>query len=419
LPPELTLALHAPALARIRPGHLEEGAELEAAGARFLVTFKGLGRTQGWRVGVVVPESLYLAGLVAARNRLLAVSGGLLAAALLAGGLTLRSVRRGLGEIVVAAQRMAAFDFAPLGGRSSFHDVRQVMASVELAKTALRAMSKYVPVDLVRHLYQTRREPVLGGEPAEVTLLFTDIEGFTRWSESLDPNELALLLGRYLETMTRAIHSAEGVIDKYIGDAVMAVWNAAAPCNAHETKACRAVIACQEAAQALFGSPAWDGRPALVTRFGIHRDRVMVGHFGAPDRMSFTALGDGVNLASRLEALNKQYGTRVIASEAVYERARDAFAFRLLDRVAVKGKTRGVRVYELLGPAGAGAPAAHVQIYEQALAAYWSRDFEGALALLRESTGDPPSAVLAERCRACLRDPPAADWDGTFVSAHK
>jgi len=420
LSPEIAMALRHPALGRIRPGHLEDSGQLLAAGERYLVAFRGLAQTQGWRVGIVVPESAYLGGLIATRNRLLAVSGALLAAALLAGGLTLRGVRRGLGEIVAAAQRMASFDFAPLATRSSFGDVQAVMSSVELAKTALRAMSKYVPVDLVRHLYQTKREPVLGGELIQVSLLFTDIEDFTRLSEALPPNELARLLGLYLEAMTRAIHAAEGVIDKYIGDAVMAVWNAAAPCQDHALKACRAVLACQDATRALFASPEWEGHAPLLTRFGLHTDRVMVGHFGAPDRMSFTALGDGVNLASRLESLNKQYGTRVLASEAVYQEAKSAYDFRLLDRVAVKGKTQGVRVYELLGPAH--EPTTNLkaaQVYEQALAAYWARDFEAALALLAENQDDPPSAILAARCRRLELDPPDAGWDGIYVASAK
>lgn len=417
---EITAALRHPALAEVRPGNLQASGELTTASGRHLVTFQGLGRTQGWRVGVVVPEAHYLGELVATRNRLLVTSAVVLIGALLVGGLTLRLLRRGLTQIVDAAQRMSGFDFAPSATRSPFRDVQEVIGSVELAKTALRAMSKYVPVDLVRHLYQTRREPVLGSEPVEVSLLFTDIEDFTRLSETLPPNELARLLGRYLEAMTRAVHGAEGVIDKYMGDALMAIWNAARPCAGHAVKACRAVLASQEAARALYASPEWQGHPPLVTRFGLNRDRVLVGHFGAPDRMSFTALGDGVNLASRLEGLNKHYGTHVLASEAIYEEAKGAFEFRLLDRVAVKGKTRGVRVYELLGPAGSvGERAAALRAYEAALAAYWARDFEGALTTLASHAQDRASLVLAERCRRFLREPPPDSWDGIYVASSK
>jgi adenylate cyclase len=281
----------------------------------------------------------------------------------------------------------------------------------------MRAMSRYVPVDLVRHLYETRQEPTLGGELRDVSIMFTDIQDFTRFAEEMSPDELARALGRYLELMTEAIHSQGGTIDKFIGDAIMAVWNAPRPSSDHAERACGAALACREASRLLHESPDWTGRPPFHTRFGIHRDCVLVGHFGAPDRMSYTALGDGVNLASRLEALNKQYGTAIMVSEAVRDAAHGAFAFRLLDRVAVKGKTRAVQVYELLGPSGAEeALSGIVRSYEQALTAYFAGRFDNALVLLEAQAQDGPSRVLAERCRALRVSPPPADWDGVYVA---
>jgi adenylate cyclase len=277
-----------------------------------------------------------------------------------------------------------------------------------------------VPVDLVRELYRTGREPMLGGATAEVTMMFTDVKDFTTLSEGLTPDELARLLGLYLQAMTEAVHESEGVVDKYVGDAVMAVWNAIRPCANHAEKACRAALACREATRRLYESPEWGGRPALVTRFGLHIGSVMVGHFGAPDRMSFTVLGDGVNLASRLEGLNKQYGTTILVSQAVRLAAGAGFAFRLLDKVAVKGRREGVLVYELLGEsASLVASAGVVAAYEQALTACWRRDFDAALALLESQSDDPPSRVLAERCRMFRAAPPPRDWNGIHVATDK
>jgi adenylate cyclase len=420
LPPEVAAALRHPALARVRPGHLTASGDLAVSGERFLVSFRGLGRTQGWRVVILVPEQHYLRDFVGARNDLLRASAAVMALILLGGFLALRGVRRGLAQIVGATGRMRNFDFAPSESRSAFRDVDAVMESLELAKTAMRALGKYVPVDLVRHLYQTKREPVLGGELAEVSLMFTDIKDFTALSETLSPDELAQTLGRYLEVMTAAIHGTDGVIDKYVGDAIMAVWNSPRPCAAHAHKACQAALDCIAAGRSLFESEEWRGRPPLVTRFGLHRDVVLVGHFGAPDRMSFTALGDGVNLASRLEGLNKLYGTTVMASETTFEQAKDLFEFRLLDRVAVKGKSRGVHVYELLGRAGqAGARSEVARRYREALDLYWGRDFTAAAALLSSQADDPPSAVLLERCRKLIASPPPAGWDGIYVAREK
>jgi len=419
-PPEVRLALADPMLGEVRRDHPVASGSVVSEGRRFLVTFRSLERTQGWRLGILVPEDHYLGGYVATRNRTLAVAGVILAGMFILGALAVRAMRRGLGRIVDATGRMASFDFTPAEPRSAFRDVEDVMRSLELAKTALRALGRYVPVDLVRELYRTGREPMLGGATAEVTMMFTDVKDFTSLSEVLTPDDLARLLGLYLQALTSAVHESEGVIDKYVGDAVMAVWNAVRPCPDHAAKACRAALAGRDALGRLYASPPWGGAPPLVTRFGLHVGRVMVGHFGAPERMSCTVLGDGVNLASRLEGLNKQYGTTILVSEAVRAAAGDAFAFRLLDKVAVKGRREGVKVYELLGIAGgAVAGAGVVAAYEQALEACWRRDFEAALVLLESQADDPPSRMLGERCRRFRASPPPPDWDGIFVATSK
>jgi adenylate cyclase len=220
--------------------------------------------------------------------------------------------------------------------------------------------------------------------------------------------------------MTSVIHDHGGTIDKFIGDSVMALWNAPRPCADHPIKACAAALACRDAITQLFTSQLWAGLPPWTTRFGLHHDNVMVGHFGSPDRLSYTALGDGVNLASRLEGLNKQYGTTIIVSESMVQEAGHAFSFRLLDRVAVKGKKQGVQVYELLGPATSDASRpTTVAAYETGLRLYWNRDFAAAQKILKNQPADPPSAILAERCRELLRDPPAPDWDGVYISMIK
>src|SRR5262249_9306770 len=151
------------------------------------------------------------------------------------------------------------------------------------------------------------------------------IKGFTELSERLSPDELAKKLGLYLEAMTHAIVETKGTIDKFIGDAVMAIWNAPEPVPEHARAACRAALACIEKTKTLYQSAAWKGLPALHPRYGIHPDTVMIGHFGAPERISYTALGDGVNLAARLEPLCKQYGITAMVSETIAESAKDEF----------------------------------------------------------------------------------------------
>jgi len=322
---------------------------------------------------------------------------------------------------VATSDAMTRFDFAPRAFRSPFRDTFAVMEGLEQAKTALRAMGRYVPVELVRELYRERRDPELGGELRDVTLLFTDIEGFTSLSERVPPDQLARLLGVYFEALTAAIQASGGTVDKYIGDAVMALWNAPSLATDHPSRACAAALACLEASLALERESRREGQPAFRTRLGLHRAEVMVGHFGAPDRFAYTALGDGVNVAARLEGLNKLYGTSILASETVRDAAGEDFTFRLVDRVAVKGRRGGVGVYELLGRTGSVDEDRRraARVYEQAFEAYLERRFAEAVTRLGSHPSDPPSRVLAARSRSFLDAPPPEDWDGTHVAREK
>jgi adenylate cyclase len=221
--------------------------------------------------------------------------------------------------------------------------------------------------------------------------------------------------------MAAGVRSTDGTIDKYIGDSVMAFRNAPARCEDHALRACRAVVACKRRVAELYASAAWTGLPPLVTRFGLHRANVMVGNFGAPEHMSYTALGDGVNLASRLEGLCKVYHVSALASAAIVEQARGEFAFRLLDRVAVKGKHEPVDVYELVGARALATNEVRTATrYEEALRAYFARDFRRARTLLVDLVADDgPSRVLDGRCMAMLADPPPLEWDGVYAATSK
>jgi adenylate cyclase len=314
-----------------------------------VVSFAELPGTQSWRVGVIGPDDYYSRAPHKMRRTMTvaAIAVLLLVAALLAW--VTRAVGRGLRRVVGETERMRRFELAPTATTTAFADVETVLAGIERAKTAMRALGKYAPIDLVRRFFADNVEPALGGELRRVTLLFTDIKDFTTFAESLPPERLAALLGRYFEVMTAAVTAHGGTVDKYIGDALMVLWNAPVAVEDHAARACRAALACIEASRALFASDEWRGLPPLTTRFGIHTGDVMVGHFGAPERFSYTALGDGVNLASRLEGLNKQYGTTILVSAAVADAVRGQFELRAVDTVTVKGKTQATEVFELRG----------------------------------------------------------------------
>ncbi len=298
-------------------------------------------------------------------------------------------------------------------------DFTEKKRAAELA--AMRIWSKYAPVDVVQRLYREKSEPVLGGELMEISIMFSDIKEFTTLSEQLEPNRLADLLGLYLDTLSHIIQlDTHGTIDKYIGDAIMAIWNAPELVPDHPSMACLAALRCRGAARSLAEAPEWHELPAFETRFGLHCAKALVGHFGARDRMSYTAIGDAINLASRLEGLNKLYGTSIIASQTIVDRANQAFDFRFLDVVAVKGKSAPITIYELLGTKGALEHCQQVvSAYETAFSAYAAGNFDRALAVLQENASDPPSTVLIERCKTFLQVPPPANWRGIYISASK
>jgi adenylate cyclase len=415
-PKAIVRALQQPALKQVDDLHPVATDTFRIDGQTYLVTFRALPGTQDWIVGIVVPRSFYLQGLQRTRRYVLVATMALIVSILMIGAYILRRINRAHLLLVHETARMNAFQFSPTPTRSRLRDVNEVLEGLERAKTAMRAMGKYVPLDLVRRLYHEGKEPELGGESVELSILFTDIKDFTTYAEKTEPHHLAEMLGLYLETLTQQIQQEKGTIDKYIGDAVMAFWNAPEPVSYHPLLACHAAINCLRALEELFKSEAWKGMPRFDTRFGLHRDTVSVGHFGAPDRFNYTAIGDGVNLASRLEGLNKQYGTTIIVSETVYEVVHDHFAFRRLDRVSVKGKTRGITIYELLGDLDEGAARpAHIARYEKAFELYSNGNFSSALEIFSAISSDPPSVAMADRCRTFLETPPSGAWDGTFV----
>ncbi len=420
-PPEVAALLDSPLLSGLDAECPRAEGTLQVGGEPWLATLSPLsiasGGTAGWLVAVLVPEAAYTRELLELGRVLTLVFGSTLVLVLgIVGGL-LWTVRRGLVRAGRSAAQMRHFDFAAHEQRSGLRDIDELLGSLERAKTVARALCKYLPVPLVQRLYERNREPELGGEPGELTLLFTDIQGFTTLSERLPPAELARALGRYFQVLTGALEAHGATIDKYIGDAVMAFWNAPVSIQRHAQAACHGVLAAQQALAELYASEEWRGLPPLVTRFGLHRTTALVGHFGAPSRFAYTALGDGVNLAARLESLCKQYGVTVLASARVVEQAGGALCFRHVDRVVVQGKQEAVDVYELLPP---GAERELAVRYEAALGAYSRREFAAASALLRElAQRDGPSRALLARCERFEREPPPSAWTGAYVAEGK
>jgi adenylate cyclase len=279
---------------------------------------------------------------------------------------------------------------------------------------------QYMSESVIQHLLAHPEKLRLGGERRRVTLFFSDLAGFTTISEKLDPETVVALLNRYLSEMTDIILSEAGAVDKFEGDAIMAFWGAPLDQDDQALRACRAAIRQRDALARLNDEFRAQGLPRLKLRIGLHTGDAIVGNLGSEKRFDYTAIGDTVNLASRLEGLNKFYGTAIMASEAAVAAAGAAVAFRELDLVAVKGKETAVRVFEVLNMT-ADLPAAGAAVRDDfalALARFRQGDFAGAAGafteFLAQHSDDGPARAFLARCRKFLEQPPPAGWDTVF-----
>lgn len=257
----------------------------------------------------------------------------------------------------------------------------------------------------------------LGGEKRELTLFFSDIEKFSSFAEKLDPAALTSLLNEYLSDMTDIILEEGGYLDKYIGDAIVAYWNAPLSQPDHAIRACRAVLRCRRRLAEKREAYRRRAGVELKARIGIHTGEVTVGNMGSRDRFNYTVLGDAANLASRLEGANKAFGTYAMISEATWSRTEGKFAGRELGRLRVVGREAPVRVYEIMGLAGEALPA-FVPDCERALALCAAGAWREARAIFERHPEDPVCAVYAVRCTAFASDP-SRQWDGVWSLTEK
>ena len=298
-------------------------------------------------------------------------------------------------------------------------------------KERIRAtFGQYVDPRIVKSLLE-KSIPTDRGERQVMTVFFSDLQDFTRLCEGLTPDAAVRFLNRYFSLMSEVVRTQQGIVDKYIGDSVMAFWGPPFTDPAdHARLGC--IAALEQLAQMdtfrawlpeMFGTR--HGLPEVHVRMGIASGEVTVGNIGSETSRGYTVIGDVVNLASRLEQANKFYGTRILVSEGTRDLAGDMLAFREIDSLRVVGKQKPVRVYELLGySAGLGdADRQRVQAFEAGLARYREQDWEAAEAAFRECLailpGDRPSQVMLERIAAFRQTPPEAGWDGVWVAVSK
>ena len=294
-------------------------------------------------------------------------------------------------------------------------------------KAQIKGMfEKYVDKAVVQQIIDDPSLVKLGGEEREITTLFADIEGFTHMAEQMGPQNTVAMLNSYLTEMSAIITENNGTIDKYIGDAIMSFWGAPLSDADHAFNACAAAINMQRKLTALHTKWIHYGRPVVNQRIGINTGRAVVGNMGAEMRLNYTAIGDPVNLASRLEGVNKEYGTRLLMSENTYRQVHDKVLSREMDLVVVMGKSEPVRIYELIALADevqTDATKKFLDAYHQGLDAYKKRAWKSAIEQFQQALSirrdDIVSNLYIQRATLFLDAPPPDDWNGVFVMTKK
>jgi adenylate cyclase len=287
------------------------------------------------------------------------------------------------------------------------------------------AMARYLSPSVSRWVLADPSRLRLGGELRELTVLFSDLRNFTTHAHALPPETLVALLNEHMTEMTAIVFRHDGVLAHYAGDGLEAFWNAPIPQPDHARRACEAALEMIAALGALRLEFATHGWGDLDMGIGVNTGTMIVGNLGSRDRLAYTAVGDPVNVASRLEGLSKEYGVHVVIGEATRQAAGDAFEYRCLDLVAVKGRAEPVRVYELLGRAGSAPPERQAMLarYERGVALYQSRRWAEATALFEElaagAPDDGPIALYRRRARQLLEQPPGSDWSGVWIAREK
>jgi len=377
-----------------------------------------------WIVIIAVPEEeLFAEARTQARFALWIALATILVALFLALVFS-RRLASSFSAVREELQRIEQFEISPhrlTDSPSLVREVNDIARATDTMKTGLRSFQRYAPREVVSVVMESGIEANLGVEHREVSVMFTDIIDFTTKLEAADPDVVIDAVCEYLEVLDTEILRTGGLRLHYLGDGLMAMWGAPIEGEDHALRACRAMLAMDRASDALQAANAEAGKLGFGTRMGLNSGTCLVGNIGAPERFSYSAVGDMVNTASRLEGLNKLYGTRLILGERTVELIGDALVTRKLDLVRVKGKRGVMTVHELLGEPGDVSAEARgmTELYEQALDLYWKREFLQAADRFADARqvmgGDGPCDIMIQRCVWLHTNPPEPEWDGAFT----
>jgi class 3 adenylate cyclase len=386
------------------------GEDLIAAFAKFPGGFG-----QPWQVITLTPIDDFIGTLKATNRLMMLVIIILTMVELLFIYFASSRLSRPVENVSRQLQAIESLDFETLARPpSKIQEIAKLESAASLLRTSLKSFFSFVPLDVVRQLIKSGIPLTLGVEPRFLTVFFSDLENFSSHSETLAPDDLLLQISTYLEQVSAAISEEGGTVDKFIGDGVMAFWNAPVPRPDHVLRGCAGVLRAARRMERV--NDAWEaeGRPRIRIRIGLNCANVLVGNVGSSARLSYTALGDGVNVAARLEGINKLFGTTICISDSIYDEVRTEILVRPLKRVQVKGRKAEFMIYELLALRGSDDPELRIRNLDEELSAMtWKAsqlmevgDFPAAertyRTILESFPGDPVAKLMLKECAEAL-----------------
>lgn len=393
---------------------------------KYLATYQPLltssDSKEKWLIGIVVPADDFISDLNQTHLITIMINVGILIFGIILVSILITRVVKPLKKITAEIIRIKHFDLdGELHVKSRISEISYIVDALTSMKKGLRTFQRYIPATLVRQLIETGEDARIGGVKKPLAILFSDIRDFTSIAEEVDPDELTPHICDYFDALSHIIVLNNGTIDKYIGDAIMAFWGAPQHIDQPALYAARTALRCIARSTELNKQWQIEGKPVLYTRIGIHLGDTIVGNLGSSERFNYTAIGDTPNTASRLEGVNKLYGTQIITSHAVYQQIKNHFVLRRVDRIAVKGKHEYTDIYELIAETREEVPY-NLEMYsltfEKAYNAYKNNFWEEAIGYFRECLAiypnDTVAPVFIERCLYFKLNPPPADWGGIW-----
>jgi adenylate cyclase len=370
-----------------------------------------------WHITIIVPANDILAPLRNLSFETLVLTIVILFFGILVARYVSQKISRPIIQLSKEAQEITQLNLKPSPLlKTMIKEISYMDESLSNMRSSLISFQRYVPSSLVKKLMLSGKIAEVGGEYQNITILFSDIKNFTKLAETTPPQKLMNYLSEYFQLITEAIIIHQGMLDKYIGDAIMALWNTPLPDKDHALHACKTAVSMMERVAQLNIKNQQLELPKLSIRIGIHTGEAVVGNVGSEERLNFTALGDAVNLTSRLESINKTYNTQIIVSKATYEQVKAHFSFRLLDIVAVRGKQQSTEIYELITEKNLQNLKLHEKEFSEAFDSYQKGNWKESLKLFAKLTpaypGDMLAALYMQRCRLLLKKNQA--WDGVW-----